>query len=96
LLYINAYSVGINDSDDTQSFIFFSNSRELMKAAYIIKTGPPETILYGDLPAPKPGPTKILQYGPTCLRALENADHQNAIVIVPPRSHSAILQDIST
>jgi NADPH2:quinone reductase len=31
-----------------------------MKAAYIIKTGPPENILYGDLPAPKPGPTQCL------------------------------------
>ena len=31
-----------------------------MKAAYINKTGPPENILYGDLPAPKPGPTQCL------------------------------------
>jgi NADPH2:quinone reductase len=31
-----------------------------MKAAYIIRTGPPELITYGDLPAPKPGPTECL------------------------------------
>ena len=31
-----------------------------MKAAYINKTGPPENIQYGDLPAPKPGPTQCL------------------------------------
>ncbi len=31
-----------------------------MKAAYITRTGPPEVIIYGDLPAPKPGPTECL------------------------------------
>src|SRR5438552_15224627 len=31
-----------------------------MKAAYINKTGPPENILHGDVPAPKPGPTQCL------------------------------------
>ena len=31
-----------------------------MKAAYITRTGPPEVIVYGDLPAPKPGPTECL------------------------------------
>jgi NADPH2:quinone reductase len=31
-----------------------------MKAAYINKTGPPENIQYGDLPAPSPGPTQCL------------------------------------
>ena len=31
-----------------------------MKAAYINRTGPPEVIVYGDLPAPKPGPTECL------------------------------------
>lgn len=31
-----------------------------MKAAYITQTGPPEIIGYGDLPAPKPGPTQCL------------------------------------
>jgi NADPH2:quinone reductase len=31
-----------------------------MKAAYIHKTGPPENIHYGDLSAPKPGPTQCL------------------------------------
>jgi NADPH2:quinone reductase len=31
-----------------------------MKAAYITQTGPPEVIVYGDLPAPKPGPTQCL------------------------------------
>jgi len=31
-----------------------------MKAAYITETGPPEVIIYGDLPAPKPGPTECL------------------------------------
>src|SRR5712664_3645085 len=31
-----------------------------MKAAYITQTGPPEVIIYGDLPNPKPGPTQCL------------------------------------
>jgi len=31
-----------------------------MKAAYINRTGPPEIITYGDLPAPQPGPTQCL------------------------------------
>lgn len=31
-----------------------------MKAAYITQTGPPEIIVYGDLPAPRPGPTQCL------------------------------------
>ncbi len=31
-----------------------------MKAAYIDQTGPPEKIIYGDLPTPKPAPTQCL------------------------------------
>ncbi len=31
-----------------------------MKAAYITQTGPPEVIIYGELPTPKPGPTECL------------------------------------
>src|SRR5437879_3503886 len=31
-----------------------------MKAAYINQTGPPEVIIYGDLPTPKPGPKECL------------------------------------
>jgi NADPH2:quinone reductase len=31
-----------------------------MKAAYITRTGPPEVITVGDLPAPKPGPAQCL------------------------------------
>src|SRR5580765_5900632 len=31
-----------------------------MKAAYITRTGPPEVIVYGDLPTPKPGPKQCL------------------------------------
>lgn len=31
-----------------------------MKAAYITRTGPPEVVIYGDLPTPKPGPTECL------------------------------------
>lgn len=31
-----------------------------MKAAYITCTGPPEVVIYGDLPTPKPGPTECL------------------------------------
>jgi NADPH2:quinone reductase len=31
-----------------------------MKAAYITQTGPPECIIYGDLPDPKPGPDQCL------------------------------------
>jgi NADPH2:quinone reductase len=31
-----------------------------MKAAYITQTGPPESVIYGDLPDPKPGPDQCL------------------------------------
>jgi NADPH2:quinone reductase len=31
-----------------------------MKAAYLTRTGPPEVIVYGDLPDPVPGPTQCL------------------------------------
>ena len=31
-----------------------------MKAAYINQPGPPENVTYGDLPAPKPGPSQCL------------------------------------
>src|SRR5438309_4794157 len=31
-----------------------------MKAAYVNRTGPPDVIVYGDLPNPKPGPTECL------------------------------------
>ncbi len=31
-----------------------------MKAAYLTRTGPPEVIVYGDLPTPKPAPTQCL------------------------------------
>jgi NADPH:quinone reductase len=31
-----------------------------MKAAFITKTGPPEVITYGELPAPRPGPNECL------------------------------------
>ena len=31
-----------------------------MKAAYINRTGPPETIIYGDVPTPRPGPSECL------------------------------------
>jgi NADPH:quinone reductase len=31
-----------------------------MNAAYINQTGPPDVIIYGDLPKPKPGPTQCL------------------------------------
>jgi NADPH:quinone reductase len=32
----------------------------VMKAAYIEQTGPPENIIYGDLPKPTPGPHQVL------------------------------------
>jgi hypothetical protein len=38
--------------------------------------------------AAKPGSMEILQYGPTNPPALENADHQNAIAILSPKSHT--------
>jgi hypothetical protein len=38
--------------------------------------------------AAKPGPMEILQDGPTDPRALENANQQNAIAILPPKSHT--------
>jgi hypothetical protein len=31
---------------------------------------------------------EILQYGPTNPRALENANQQNAIAILPPKPHT--------
>jgi hypothetical protein len=31
---------------------------------------------------------ETLQYGPTGSHTLENADHQNAIAILPPESHT--------
>ena len=31
-----------------------------MKAAYITQPGPPESIVYGDLPTPRPGPKQCL------------------------------------
>lgn len=31
-----------------------------MKAAYLTRTGPPEVIVFGELPAPRPGPTQCL------------------------------------
>src|SRR6266404_1442384 len=31
-----------------------------MKAAFINQTGPPENIVYGDLPTPQPGPSQCL------------------------------------
>lgn len=36
----------------------------------------------------KPGAMQILQYGPTGFRTLENADDQNAIVLLRPKSHT--------
>jgi NADPH2:quinone reductase len=40
--------------------MFPSTRAKKMKAAYITQTGAPEVIIYGDLPAPKPGPTECL------------------------------------
>ena len=31
-----------------------------MKAVYVEQTGPPEVLIYGDLPAPRPGPNDVL------------------------------------
>jgi len=36
----------------------------------------------------KPSATEIVQYGPTGSHALENADDQNAIALLPPKSHT--------
>jgi len=38
--------------------------------------------------AAKPSAMEILQYRPTGSQALENADDQNAIAILPPKSHT--------
>jgi len=35
----------------------------------------------------KPTAMEIPKYGPTGCHALENADHQNAIAFIPPKSH---------
>ena len=35
----------------------------------------------------KPSAMEILQYGSTGSHALENADDQNAIALLPPKSH---------
>jgi hypothetical protein len=37
--------------------------------------------------AAKPGPMKIFEHSPPDLGALEDADHQNAIALPPPKSH---------
>jgi hypothetical protein len=37
--------------------------------------------------AAKPTAMEIPKYGPTGSHALENADHQNAIALIPPKSH---------
>jgi hypothetical protein len=37
--------------------------------------------------AAKPSPMQILQYRPAGSHALENADDQNAIVLLLPKSH---------
>ena len=36
----------------------------------------------------KPSAMEIFEHSPTGLRALENADHQNAIAILPLKSHT--------
>ena len=42
----------------------------------------------------KPSAMEILQYGPTSSRTLENADDQNAIALLRPKSHTQLLQDV--
>ena len=34
--------------------------RRSWKAVYVEQTGPPEVLIYGDLPAPRPGPNDVL------------------------------------
>ena len=31
-----------------------------MKAVYVERVGPPEVLIYGELPAPQPGPNDVL------------------------------------
>jgi hypothetical protein len=38
--------------------------------------------------ASKSSPIKILEGSPTGPRTLENANHQNAIVVLPPKPHT--------
>jgi hypothetical protein len=38
--------------------------------------------------ATKPSTMEILQYGPTDPHALKNANHQNAMAALPPKSHA--------
>jgi NADPH:quinone reductase len=43
-----------------------------MKAAFIHQTGPPEAIVYGDLPDPSPGPTQcLIQVGAVALNPVD-------------------------
>jgi hypothetical protein len=44
----------------------------------------------------KPSAMEILQYGPTSSRTLENADDQNTIAILPPKSHINLSRMLST
>ena len=37
---------------------------------------------------------RFLQYGPTSSHTLENADDQNAIALLRPKSHTQLLQDV--
>jgi hypothetical protein len=44
----------------------------------------------------KPSAMKIPQYGPTDFHTLENADEQNAIALLPPKSHTNFYRILST
>jgi hypothetical protein len=44
----------------------------------------------------KPSAMEILQYGPTDSNTLENADDQNAITLLPPKSHRNFYRILST
>jgi hypothetical protein len=44
----------------------------------------------------KPSAIKIPQYGPTDALTLENADDQNAIALLPPKSHTNFYRILST
>jgi len=56
-----------------------------MKAAYIDRTGAPENIVYGDLPAPRPGPTQcLIQVGAVAVNPIDTYIRSGLIAMQLP------------
>src|SRR5437763_799355 len=56
-----------------------------MKAAYIDRTGPPENIVYGELPAPRPGPAQcLIKVGAVALNPIDTYIRSGLIAMPLP------------